>query len=67
MTEWSEVGFLDTLAAAHAECGEFEDAVKWQEKALELVGNPEQKSDFLSRLELYQQRKPARVRGLANP
>ncbi|HEV3437511.1 MAG TPA: tetratricopeptide repeat protein [Gemmata sp.] len=67
LTEWSEAGFLDTLAAAYAECGEFDDAVKWQEKAIELVGTPEQETDYHSRLELYQQRKPARVRGLMNP
>src|SRR5207302_589419 len=34
LTEWTEPGFLDTLAAACAECGEFDDAVKWQEKAV---------------------------------
>ncbi len=64
LTEWSEAGFLDTLAAAYAECGEFEEATKWQEKALDLIeGDAEKETDFLSRLELYQQRKPARVAG----
>ena len=53
-------GFLDTLAAACAECGEFDDAVKWQEKALGLAG-PGQEADYDGRLELYRQRKPARA------
>jgi serine/threonine-protein kinase len=67
LTEWGEPGFLDTLAAACAECGEFEDAVKWQEKALELVSDdPERAADYQSRLDLYLDRKPARVAGNAD-
>jgi tetratricopeptide (TPR) repeat protein len=62
LSEWSEPSFLDTLAAAYAECGEFDDAIKWQEKALAMVAdNPEKVTDYARRLELYQQHKPARV------
>ncbi len=68
LTEWGEPGFLDTLAAACAECGEFDDAIKWQEKAMDLLdGDVEKEADYLIRLELYRQRKPARVAGNANP
>jgi tetratricopeptide (TPR) repeat protein len=67
LTEWSEPGFLDTLAAAYAECGEFDDALKWQQKAIDLVVTPELEIDYRSRLELYQQRKPARVPGMVIP
>jgi len=63
LTEWAEAGFLDTLAAACAECGEFDDAVKWQEKALGLVSDPDRRADYESRLDLYHQRKPARAEG----
>jgi serine/threonine-protein kinase len=57
LTEWSEAGFIDTLAAACAECGEFEEAAKWQEKALALVeGDSEREADYSNRLELYHQR-----------
>ena len=64
LTEWSEPGFLDTLAAACAECGEFEDAVKWQRKAMDQISDPVRLADYRSRLEMYQDRKPIRVDGL---
>ena len=37
--------------------------MKWQEKAIELAANPEREADYRTRLELYHQRKPARVEG----
>jgi Zn-dependent protease len=33
-TGWSDPSFLATLAAAHAEAGDFREAVRWQERAL---------------------------------
>jgi serine/threonine-protein kinase len=65
LTEWAEPGFLDTLAAACAECGEFDDAVRWQEKAIELA-DPDRAADYRGRLGLYRTRKPARVVGSAD-
>lgn len=65
LSEWSEPGFLDTLAAACAECGEFEDAVKWQKKAMDQISDPVRLADYRSRLDLYEDRKPARVDGRA--
>jgi hypothetical protein len=38
---WKKENCLDTLAAAYAEAGDFESAVKWETKALD--GVPEQK------------------------
>ena len=56
---WDHFSALDTLAAANAESGHFDEAVKWQTKAITLA--PESnKSDLLSRLELYQAREPFR-------
>jgi tetratricopeptide (TPR) repeat protein len=52
-------GYLDTLAAAHAEAGQFDDAIRWQEKAIELVEDPK-KPDYESRLALYRAGKPYR-------
>lgn len=63
LTEWAEPGFLDTLAAACAECGEFDDAIKWQEKALSLTSDEARRAEYESRLELYRDGQPARVAG----
>ena len=52
-------GYLDTLAAAFAEAGRFEDAVRWQEKAVALVES-DHKADYESRLVLYQAGQPYR-------
>jgi tetratricopeptide (TPR) repeat protein len=58
-TEWQNAAFLDTLAAAYAECGRFDEAVRWEGKALELVSEAG-KADYRSRLELYQAGRPYR-------
>ncbi len=60
MTGWKEPGLLDTLAAADAETGDFESAVKWQAKAIALEGDPKEKADFTARLALYKDKKPYR-------
>jgi tetratricopeptide (TPR) repeat protein len=51
---------LDTLAAAYAEAGDFDAAVKCQIKANELYPDPADKRKGEQRLELYRQRKPYR-------
>jgi serine/threonine-protein kinase len=42
-TEWQDADSLDALACAHAECGHFDEASEWAEKALALaaVSHPE--------------------------
>ncbi len=57
LTKWKEPMILDTLAAAHAEAGDFDSAVKWQTKAIELLTDTKEKDDFQKRLKLYQERK----------
>lgn len=50
---------LDTLAAAHAEAGNFDEAVKLQQQAVALAPN-DNKTDFESRLKLFQAGQPYR-------
>jgi tetratricopeptide (TPR) repeat protein len=59
--EWTCANCLDTLAAAHAETGKFDEAIKWQKKALEILpGDNRDRESFRARLALYQARKPCR-------
>jgi hypothetical protein len=53
---------MDSLAAAYAGAGDFEEAVKWQKKALELPeAFPKADLDKVrQRLKLYEERKPYR-------
>ena len=61
MTEWKDAEALTALAAAYAETGNFELAVKWQGKALELLTQDEAgRGAYQERLKLYQEKKPYR-------
>ncbi len=57
-TGWKNSIYLDTLAAAYAESGNFEAAVTWQTKAIERQPNGKDKEDFRKRLKLFQEKKP---------
>jgi uncharacterized repeat protein (TIGR04138 family) len=50
---------LDTLAAAYAEAGEFEEAIRWQERAAALAP-PEEQASYEEPLDLYRQGRPFR-------
>jgi len=62
LTQWKSVLFLDTLAAAYAEAGNFQEAVKWQKKALEKPEEfpKEEVENAKLRLKRYQEGKPYR-------
>ena len=60
LTEWLDASYLDTLAAACAEAGDFESAVKWMEKAIPLAPDGSD-DDYHARLELYRQERSVRV------
>lgn len=53
-------GDLEILAAAHAEAGQFQEAIHWQSKALAMPGGTKNDSEATLRLNLYKERKPYR-------
>jgi len=57
LAEWKPVDWLATLAAAHAETGDFAGARHWQTKCLE-ESPPEAESELRARLELYESAEP---------
>ena len=61
LSKWKKYQYVDTLAAAYAETGDFEDAVKYQKQAAGMDGIPENnRTNVQHRLELYLQHKPYR-------
>jgi tetratricopeptide (TPR) repeat protein len=60
LTRWAAVDMLAILAAAYAEAGDFEAAVRWQETVLDRPVNPVFKTELETRLRLYQSRSPVR-------
>jgi hypothetical protein len=60
LSEWKLEAGLETLAAAYAEGQNFVDAVKCQQRAIELAPQRQQ-SDLVARLELFKQGKPFHV------
>jgi tetratricopeptide (TPR) repeat protein len=61
LTNWKDYRYISTLAAACAEAGDFDSALKWQKEAIGLL--PGDKGSLLhasyeSRLQLYQSDKP---------
>jgi hypothetical protein len=57
-SDWKNGYFLDTLAAAYARLGHYDEAVKWQEKALEAGNLGSETEPGQARLRLYQEKKP---------
>src|SRR5262249_45341472 len=58
-TEWKDGNLMDTLAAAYAECGRFEEAAAMAHTAIDLAP-PEIREEGRSHWQLYQSRKPYR-------
>jgi len=56
LTDWKNPTHLESLAAAHARTGDFDAAIKWQEKAFEQF-KTRTKPDARERLDLYRSRK----------
>jgi tetratricopeptide (TPR) repeat protein len=62
LTEWKDPTLLDTLAAAYAESGLFDEAVEYQDKALSLADEKAAEA-YRRRLKLYRSGKPYRASG----
>ncbi len=62
LTNFKKAHYVGTLAAAYAEAGDFDSAVKRQKKAIDLLTEEEEelRADFEERLKLYQSGKPYR-------
>jgi tetratricopeptide (TPR) repeat protein len=60
LSEYTDAYHIGTLAAAYAEAGDFEAAVKWQTKANRLYPAGEDREMAHARLKLYQEKKPCR-------
>jgi hypothetical protein len=63
LTDWKKADYVDTLAASYAEVGDFDSAVKRQKEAIDLLAgdtSAESRSNYESRLNLYQSNKPYR-------
>lgn len=63
LTQWKSSECISNLAAAHAETGGFAEAVKWQEKAIEIAETTKQEIDMelaKSCLDLYKKNQPYR-------
>ncbi len=59
LTQYKEAHILSTLAAAYAETGDFENAVSWSQKSVDL-GDSSILEQLKQELESYRQRKPWR-------
>jgi tetratricopeptide (TPR) repeat protein len=62
LSQWKDAHILDTLAAAYAEAGDFNQATKWQSQA----SNPPDplakiRSEMRQRLDLYRKHRPYRA------
>jgi len=60
-SQWSYSSYIDTLAAAYAEAGDFDSAVKFEQMATaRLAGHASLKADYEKRLHLFQAGNPYR-------
>jgi TPR repeat protein len=60
LSGWKEANFIGTLAAAYAEVGDFNAAVYYQKRAMDMGSDYPDKQVMEKALKLYQERKPYR-------
>ncbi len=60
LCSWGDWDYIDTLAAAYAESGDFDSAIKFEEKAIAKAKKDDDTKGAQARLGLYRQHKPYR-------
>jgi len=63
LTQWENAECMETLAAGHAEIGDFDAAGKWQERAIDILADDVSQGRQQAaekRLDLYESRQPLR-------
>jgi tetratricopeptide (TPR) repeat protein len=65
LANFQEPRYLSTLAIAYSETGDFAEAVKWQQKALDVLpANDPERREYTKLLKRYQSKKPYHRLGL---
>jgi Tfp pilus assembly protein PilF len=59
LTDWKQPEWLEVLAAAHAEAGNFNEAVRWQQSCVD-TSPAETKAELQARLAMYKDGQPFR-------
>jgi len=59
--KYEKHAFLDALAVAYAEAGQFEKAVSTEQEAIGLLPTEEYKNDYKARLKLFEAKSPYRA------
>ena len=60
LSQWKDWGIIDTLAAAYAEQGDFDQAIKYQKQVLEISKSSNDYDKIKKHLALYEQHMPYR-------
>lgn len=61
LTQQKDAAVMDTLAAAYAEAGQFDKAIRAEQRAMSLSKREEDQKEYGLRLKLYQEKKPYRA------
>jgi tetratricopeptide (TPR) repeat protein len=60
LSHWKGPNYIDTLAAAYAQAGDFDSAVSYQEKAIAIGEPPEGMKELRQHLDQFKQHRPIR-------
>jgi tetratricopeptide (TPR) repeat protein len=61
LTIWKKAGFIDTLATASAEAGDFDSALRYEQQAIRVGGLPDESMrDLQDHLNMFKQHRPVR-------